>query len=126
MSPSQGERSQYYLRTAKIIAEEVQFSLQRNEYDRVVRKTQEAIEMLLKAKILQQGLEPAKTHDLRDLAGILHGEKLPVGMAELIYLSEERIPAFYGSADFIPDKEYDQQDGDRCRGILEKFGLLKK
>lgn len=41
MTDSQALRSAYFLRTAKKIAEEVLFSHQRKDFDRVVRKTRQ-------------------------------------------------------------------------------------
>jgi len=124
MTKNQSDRADYYFRAAAKIAQEVVFSLSRGDHDRVVRKTQEAVELFLKGKLLQEGIEPTKSHDLRDLAGLLNDYAVPVDLSELEFLSEERIPSFYGGADFIPDQEYEQSDSDRCIPVLKKFGLL--
>lgn len=128
MTETQLSRAAYYFRSAVRIANEVEYSFSKNEFDRAVRKTQEAIELLLKGKLLEKGIEPAKTHDLRDLFDFipqpLEATFAKVSMDDLVYLSEERIPSFYGGSDFIPDQIYDQNDGLRCVSILKMFGLL--
>lgn len=123
MSPSQTRLSKYFFRSSRRVAREATESANHKEFDRVVRKTQEAVELLFKSKLLQKGIEPAKTHDLVDLADHLDlGTK--VSEEDLVFLTQERIPAFYGAVDFIPDETYGQQDADRCLGILNALELL--
>jgi len=126
MSLSGSDRSDYLLRSAQKIAAEVAFSRSRSEYDRVIRKTQEAVELFLKGRLLSRGIEPAKTHDLTDLAEILADPSLTGFLDDFVYLSEARIPSFYGSAEFIPDQKYDLADGNRCWEILKRLGLVKE
>ena len=122
MSPSQKQRAAYFLRSAARLAREARDSLSRGEMDRVVRKTHECVELYLKGCLLEMGIEPAKTHDLvmlaRDAGGI-------PGVSEdwLDYLVQQRIPAFYGAADMIPDEVYSEEDGSRCMTILAALNL---
>lgn len=67
MSPSQKERAAYFLRSAKRLVREIADSNAHSDYDRVIRKTHECIELYLKSKLLEKGIEPAKTHDLAQL-----------------------------------------------------------
>lgn len=124
VTQSQKARAEYFMRAARKVAAEVEFSGLRGDFERVVRKTQEAIELFFKSKILERGIEPAKTHDLRDLYELVSDWPSPVDETELAYLSEERIPSFYGSGDMIPDEEYDRSDSDRCHRILKAFQLI--
>ena len=70
------------------------------------------------------GREPAKIHDLLTLS---QGLILPNGITkeDLVFLSEERIPSFYGGSDFVPTEEYDEVEALRCLEILKIFGLIK-
>lgn len=121
MSPSQSKQAQYFLRSSKRIAREAKRSFDEGEYDRVVRKTQEAVELCLKGRLLIKGIEPAKVHDLVMLAQGL-GENPGIVDMELDFLTQERIPAFYGASDFVPDESYDKSDG--CLSILKTMELL--
>ncbi|PWU21113.1 MAG: hypothetical protein C5B49_03100 [Bdellovibrio sp.] len=122
MTLKQSERSSYLLREAKKIAREVRENFQRAEYERVIRKTHEALELWLKGRILESGVEPAKIHDLMQLDQRL---PKPSGLSneDLLFLTTERIPAFYGAEDIIPDKAYAVEDGERCLRCLDKVGL---
>lgn len=123
MSPGQKSRSEYLERTAKLIAGEAAESHLKGHHDRVIRKTHESLELLLKSRLLQKGIEPAKTHDLLSLAKVL-GAPLPVTEQELSFLTEARIPSFYGADDFIPDQHYQTVDSQKALNILRAFGLL--
>lgn len=124
MTDGQKRQSAYFRRSAQRIADEAAESFQKKAYDRVVRKTQEAVELHLKALLLEEGIEPVKTHNLVQLASGLK-KKVPLSNKELAFLTEERIPSFYGAADFVPDEAYEVEDGTRCLNILKTLGLLK-
>jgi HEPN domain-containing protein len=118
----QKERSDYFFRQALVIAREAKESFQSKEFARVVRKSHEAVELWLKGKHLELGIEPAKIHDLNALSRRL---PIPSGISEddLLYLTSERIPSFYGADDVIPDQAYTEEDGNRCLAILAKIGI---
>lgn len=122
MTKKQQQRAEYFVREAAKIAREVRENLQRSEYERVVRKTHEAIELLLKGRLLEENIEPAKIHDLNELDRKL---KKRSGLSEedLLFLTVERIPSFYGAEDVIPDQAYSAEDGERCVRILETVNL---
>lgn len=117
MTASQKKRADYFLRSSAQIAQEARTSYNEKHFDRVVRKTHEAVELFLKGKILALGIEPAKTHDLAELASLLP-QPGQIAIIDLEFLSGERIPSFYGANDFIPDQEYDNDDAERCIKIL--------
>ncbi len=123
MTQEQSKRAAYFHRSALKIANEAQENFERGQFDRVIRKSQEAVELLFKSKLLQKGREPAKTHDLRDLQQAL-GESLSVNALDLVFLSEERIPSFYAGMDFIPDEEYTREDAERCLNVLRTLSLV--
>ena len=123
MSPSGQKRAAYFLRSARVIANECLASQKDGAHDRVVRKAHEAMEMYLKGKLLEKGIEPAKTHDLKGLAAAIGG--LPgVTPDQLDVLTAERVPSFYGAHDVIPDEDYTSEDSDSALSILRAAGLL--
>jgi HEPN domain-containing protein len=124
MTKIKTQHAAYCMRSSQRIAREASESFVKKEYDRVVRKAQESVEMYLKASLLEEGIDPVKTHDLAMLADNLQ-QKIPVKTEDLDFLTQERIPSFYGAADFIPDEAYDAEDGNRCLKILRSMRLLK-
>ena len=124
MTKGQKAQSAYCMRSSRRIAREAQESFDKEEQDRVVRKSQEAVELFLKSLLLSEGIEPVKSHDLVQLASNLKKE-ISVSKEDLDFLTEERIPAFYGAADFVPDEAYDKEDGKRCLKLLKSLGLLQ-
>ena len=123
MTKGQSNQSAYFMRSAKRIAREAKESFDKGEYDRVVRKTQESVELYLKSHLLLEGVEAVKTHDLVLLTANLK-KKIKVDRETLDFLTEERIPAFYGAADFVPDETYEEDDGKRCLKALQALGLF--
>lgn len=118
MTPGQKRRADYFLRSSKEIALEARESSEKEKFDRVVRKAHESVELYLKALLLQDGIEPAKSHDLSALAMPITS-KISLTEADLDFLTEQRIPSFYGADDFIPDQEYSEEDALRCLTILK-------
>lgn len=123
MSPSQVRQAEYFSRSSRRIAREAKESFEKGEYDRVIRKAQEAVELYLKGRLLSKGIEPAKTHDLVSLAQPL-GKEVTVSETDLDFLTQERIPAFYGASDFVPDESFDRSDGERCLSVLKSMKLI--
>lgn len=78
--------------------------------------------MWLKGNLLERGIEPAKIHDLNELDRKLTPRS---GLKEedLLYLTSERSPFFYGAEDLVPDKSYNQEDSDRCLAVLAALGI---
>gem|GEM_PF-3148263 len=115
------KRSEFLLREATKIAREARESRKLGDHERVIRKTQEALELWMKGKLLQQGVEPAKIHDLNELDRKL---LVPSGIDEDdLLFTAQRIPAFYGADDLIPDETYTDNDSGRCVAALEKVGI---
>lgn len=115
-------RSDYLLREATKIAREARESRRIGEHERVVRKTQEAIELWMKGRLMQQGVQPAKIHDLNELDRKLASSS-GISEEDLLFISVQRIPSFYGADDLIPDETYSDADSQRCIAALEKIGI---
>ncbi len=47
--------------------------------------------------------------------------KVGIEEADLDFLTEQRIPAFYGADDFIPDQEYGEEEALRCFAFLNRI-----
>lgn len=122
MSSSASRRAEYFMRSAERIAREITQNYGAKEFDRVVRKTHECVELWAKSKLVFIGVEPAKTHDLHSLLSPLP-KPHPVNNEDLDYLTQQRIPSFYGANDFIPDEEYTVKDGERCLKIIDQLKL---
>ncbi len=125
MTDGQKRRADYNLRAALKIAQEAQDSHQKGDFERVVRKAGESAELYIKGKLLEKGIEPAKTHDLNQLASGLDPSELSKQESIFEFLTGERIPSFYGAEDFIPDQSYVEQDSLRCLALLRNLGLLQ-
>ncbi|MGK5085473.1 HEPN domain-containing protein [Bdellovibrionota bacterium FG-1] len=125
MTDGQKRRADYDLRAAIKIAQEAHESHLKKDFERVVRKAGESIELYIKGKLLEKGIEPAKTHDLNQLASGLNSPALCSLESIFEFLTGERIPSFYGAEDFIPDQSYVEQDSLRCLEALKTLGLLQ-
>jgi|Deesub1362B_J571_1020462.scaffolds.fasta_scaffold01142_1 HEPN domain-containing protein len=92
-----------YLRRAKSRLIDSKSALKRGDYPEVIRYSQEATELSLKAVLRILGIEYPKVHDVSDIL-MLHKEKYPQWfqeeMAKLAEISMEltlkRAPAMYG------------------------------
>ena len=49
--------------------------------------------------------------------------RVPAEGSDLLFISVQRIPAFYGADDLIPDQTYTDNDSGRCVAALEKVGI---
>jgi len=92
-------------------------------YSDVVREAQEVVELSLKGMLRYVGIEPPKYHDVGPLL-IEHQERFrDISPEEIVNLArisrelrKERELAFYGDIDFIPTKEYTQEDAKEAIG----------
>ena len=95
----------------------------RAAFSRVVRESQEAVELALKGMLRWAGIDPPKIHDVGDLVLQFAERFKGVSGHELTALAEaskelrkEREFSFYGDIDFIPTDEYDAADADTALG----------
>ena len=89
----------------------------RKAYSDVIRESQEALELFLKALLRVMGWSPSFSHDPgKELSELT--EKVPLEFspitADLIEwsrkLRRERELSYYGAADFIPTEEYTEKE----------------
>ena len=105
----------------------LQVLLEREAYSDVVREAQEIMELGLKGILRAVGIDPPKIHDVGDIL-LEHASKLPIlSRGELLEMAKgskrlrkEREFSFYGDLDFIPTKEYDEQDASQAFGWAQQ------
>lgn len=106
-----------YIKRADVRLQALEFYLQRQAYADTVREAQEVVELLLKGLLRFIGVEAPKVHDVGKTLDE-HLEYLPEVVKENLKkikaiskrLRKERELSFYGSEDFIPSEEYDEEE----------------
>ena len=103
-----------YLRKAKVRLQALEFYRSAQDYSDVVREAQETVELSLRAILRMIGVEPPKVHDvgslLKEYADRLPGVPVPDLVRASTRLRKERELAFYGDIDFLPQKQYGEED----------------
>ena len=117
------EMAENYLRSARVRLRHAEEALSEDEYPYVIRQSQEAVELALKAALRLAGIEPPKWHDvgpiLRESA-----ERFPEWFRENIdelagisrELRREREPSMYGDEETStpPYKLYSRRDAEKA------------
>ncbi len=110
-----------YLNRASIRLEMLEFLKKKGDYPDVVREAQEVVELLLKALIMNAGLEVPKVHDVsrfieKNLSLFPDIVKTNINKIKEISrtLRKERELSFYGADDWIPLDEYSLQEAERA------------
>jgi HEPN domain-containing protein len=105
-----------YWTNAQQILKEAESLFQNKAWHLVVRRSQECVELLLKALLREAGIEVPKVHDVGSLL-LNHSDRFPnLPIERLVAISrrlrQERETSFYGDelTQTPPDKLYDQQD----------------
>lgn len=106
----------------------------RKAYSDVIRESQEALELFLKALLRIMGWSPSFSHDpgkeLAELADKVPSEFGPIANDLVEWsrkLRRERELSYYGAADFIPTEEYTEQEAQNAITFLTDVALrLKK
>lgn len=104
------------------------------DYADVVRESQEVVELLLKALLIEIGLDVPKVHDVSKYIKEnidLFPDCIKESIDEITEISrrlrKERELSFYGAPDWIPSEEYTVSDAAKARNDVEKiFELVKK
>jgi len=98
----------------------LQLFFEAENYSDVVRKSQELLELALKAILRFYSIDPPKFHDVGKLLLQIQ-DKLPIEntnldllISESTWLRGERELSMYGEVDFFPDKEYFKSDASRA------------
>jgi HEPN domain-containing protein len=124
-----------YLAQAAYRLGEVERAIRDAQHAIAVRRSQEAVELALKAALRAAGVEPPHWHDVGEvlLAG---ASRLPLELREVVGdlarisadLRQDREQAFYGdeAAGRGPDEIYDEADARRAQGdasfVVERVG----
>ncbi len=117
----------YLFRASKRIGVLKQFQKE-GDFADVVLEAQEVVELLLKALIMEAGLEVPKVHDVgkyirEDLE--LFPEEIKRTIDEISEISrrlrKERELSFYGAADWIPSEEYGPEDAQKAISDAERI-----
>lgn len=120
-------RAEKRLKILKVLEDE-------GDYPDVVRESQEVVELLLKALLMEVGLDVPKVHDVsRHLRENLELFPDPIkeSMDEIVEISrrlrKERELSFYGALDWIPSEEYTLADARKARSDAERiYELVQK
>lgn len=102
---------------------EVQNALREGQHAIAVRRSQEAVELALKAALRAAGIEPPRWHDVGDVL-LANAARLPPALQPAVErlaqisaeLRQERESAFYGdeAAGLTPEDLYDEADASRA------------
>ena len=122
------EFAQSYFEQAKAIHQEIQIHYQAQNWNLVVRRSQEVVEMILKGVLRQAGLETPRLHDV---GNVLRKEasRLPKAMAKELprilsisrRLRQERETSFYGDEEqeLPPSALYTEVDAKQAKDDIE-------
>ncbi len=121
------EQSRLLYEEAKWHLELAEYSFRNKKWNSTIRRCQEAIELLYKAFLKSLGIDFPKVHDVGSLVGKILKEKKILMDKEKIeevifvsrYLSEKRLPAFYGEK--VYDCETAENSLKKTRKIFEIF-----
>ena len=108
-----------YIKRAEIRLSAIEVLLQLSSWADVVRESQEAIELALKAMLRSHGVEVPRVHDVSKIIEE-HAARLPkeLDLKRLAAISKElrrdREIAFYGSEDLTPSEFYSQDDATKA------------
>ncbi len=106
-----------YIKRAEIRLSAIELLLKLKSYADVVRESQEAIELALKATLRSFGIEFPRIHDVSQIL-IAEQKRLPksLDIKKLAAISKnlrrDREIAFYGSEDLTPSDFYDVSDAE--------------
>lgn len=123
-----------YIYRSSVRIEMLEFLKRKGSYADVVREAQEIVELLLKALLMNVGLEVPKVHDVSKFI-----EKNLQLFPEIIVkdfkkikdisrtLRKERELSFYGADDWIPSEEYSIEDAEMAISYCKEiFDLVQK
>lgn len=127
--------AQSYFDQARSIYEEILLHHQKGAWHLVVRRAQEAVELILKGFLRLGGIEVPRLHDVAHLLKA-QGKKIPLHVVQelprIISLSrrlrQERETSFYGDEEqeLPPSALYTRIDADQAKGDLEWLMTLVK
>ncbi len=127
------EMARSYVRQAEERLRHAAEALQSGNYPYVVRQSQEAVELLLKAALRYVGLEPPKWHDVGPLL-VRESDRFPDWFRREVRrvarisrrLRREREPSMYGDEESgaTPEELYDKEDADEALALAKEIHAL--
>jgi HEPN domain-containing protein len=111
--------SKDYIKRAEIRLLALDLYFEKESWADVVRESQEAIELALKAMLRSHGIEVPRVHDVSKIIED-HAKRLPkaLELPKLAAISKElrrdREIAFYGSEDLTPSEFYNKSDAKKA------------
>ncbi|MCX7817479.1 MAG: HEPN domain-containing protein [Syntrophales bacterium] len=117
-----------YIKRAKIRFKVLEIFLKEKDYPDIIRISQEIVELIEKAILIQININPPKWHDVIDVI-MENKDKLPDKIGEELkkikkeckWLRSQREIAFYGAPDLIPTKDYSLKDAKKAISIASHF-----
>lgn len=111
-----------YVRRAELRLKALEVFVEAESWADVVRESQEAVELALKALLRSVGITPPRIHDVSAIL-LEERDRLPDGLGgradELAAISRElrrdRELAFYGAEDLTPSHFYTREAAERAR-----------
>lgn len=115
------ELAEDYVRRAAVRLRALDVLFDAESWADVVRESQEAVELALKALLLACGIEPPRIHDVSDVL-LAERERLPAALRGDVErlagiskdLRRDRELAFYGAEDLTPSRFYSRPDAVRA------------
>lgn len=118
-----------FLRAERIIKRDIRGALQEDDFNMVVRRAQESVELTLKGALTILGIEYPKVHDVGKVFGEVVERKIGgVNRSTLerivhisAQLSEDRAPSFYG------ERSYGKEEAEEAyHGALFVLNAVKE
>lgn len=116
-----------YLKRARARLKAVALLLNEEAFANVVRESQEAVELLLKAVLRSFGIAVPFSHDLSESLTENTGRLPPDAQALVLrwadisrQLRKDRELSFYGSEDVTPSDFYTREDAERAMAMAEE------
>ncbi len=109
-----------YIRRVRVRLRALDVLFDGESWPDVVRESQEAVELALKALLRSHGVDPPRVHDVSDVL-LAERSRLPPGLdvAPLVaasrHLRRDRELAFYGAEDLTPSGFYTRDDAEAAR-----------
>ena len=112
-----------YLKRAEFRLAAIDTLYEKGAWADVVRESQEAVELALKALLRSALIEPPRVHDVSDILIAQRGlflESVQIHIDRMAKISRslrrDRELAFYGSEDLTPSEFYHEEDALEARG----------
>ena len=126
------------LRAERVIKRDLEGAVKDCDFNMVVRRAQEAVELVLKGALTILGIEYPKIHDVgkvfadvvRRKVGSMESETLEKIIHISTRLSEDRAPAFYGERSYGEEEAKEAHSDalfvlDKAKGLIAFYWIRK-